>query len=151
VTTTNNAICGLDLEGSLYCWRFNNNGEYGNGGTGALLDTAAVAAASGQRFSVIAGGPSFLCGLDGAGSPWCWGSNSEGQLGDGTTSDHYLPKKVTTSLSFSALMRGEGVLAECALTAEGRAYCWGSSYYGQVGDGNGLRVVTNPVRVLLIR
>jgi alpha-tubulin suppressor-like RCC1 family protein len=72
-----------------------------------------------------------------AGRPFCWGFNSEGQLGDGTTSDRSRPVSVDGGLTL-AQVRG-GALHSCGVATGGRAFCWGDNDWGQLGDGTTVR------------
>jgi uncharacterized protein YjdB len=85
------------------------------------------------RTSNIAGGPT--CALTQAGEAFCWGSNTSGQLGDGTTTSRPdTPGRVAGGLRFSAITLGD--VHACALSSAGSAYCWGSNASGQLGDGS---------------
>jgi alpha-tubulin suppressor-like RCC1 family protein len=87
----------------------------------------------GSGFSVLSAGFDFTCALTSGGTAYCWGRNSYGTLGDGTTTDQRVPVPVAGSLSFVAISAG-GFHA-CGLTADGRAYCWGDNRFSQLGDG----------------
>jgi alpha-tubulin suppressor-like RCC1 family protein len=80
--------------------------------------------------NAIGTGAGHTCGLTSAGSAYCWGLNSSGQLGDGTTTNRLTPTLVSSVLSFTALSVGSA--STCGLTSGGAAYCWGGAY---VGDG----------------
>ncbi len=82
----------------------------------------------------IAIGSSHGCGLHADGQVECWGHNSDGQLGDGTTTSRAtaapvigLPDPVVEveALEFST----------CALTVKGEVWCWGRDYRGVLGNG----------------
>src|SRR5688572_11487213 len=73
------------------------------------------------------------CGLDAQGRAFCWGPNSEGELGDGTDSARVAPTRVAGNQTFASIAAGHR--HTCALTAEGQAYCWGSNTTGALGDG----------------
>lgn len=73
---------------------------------------------------------------------YCWGDNSSGQLGDGTTTSRNAPTKVGALTGVTAVALGtyktEGddyVTTTCA-AVDGSAYCWGANHYGQIGDGS---------------
>ena len=73
------------------------------------------------------------CALDDAGVAWCWGDNSEGQLGDNSTTNRAGPTAVGGALRFSRLSVGAALT--CALATDGAAYCWGSNRFAAIGDG----------------
>jgi alpha-tubulin suppressor-like RCC1 family protein len=79
-------------------------------------------------------GGSHTCGLTSAGRAYCWGLNSLGQLGDGTTTDRGSATPVAGDLTF-ANMAAAGWLHSCGVTTAGHAYCWGQNGDGQLGDG----------------
>ena len=89
--------------------------------------------------SLVAGG-SHTCGVEaGTGRAWCWGANTQGQLGDGTV-DHASPYgksspvMVTGGIVFSSLVAGYA--HTCGVEAGTNAvWCWGGNYAGQLGDG----------------
>jgi len=84
----------------------------------------------GFKFSQLAAGTSHECGiitkvsvsLDS--TAVCWGLNSTGQLGDGTTTLRKTPTAVSGGLHWKTL--GAGVGWTCGLTADGTPYCWGA-------------------------
>ena len=110
--------------GSAYCWGSNANGRLGIGPTPALSQ-APVQVAQGQLvFTSVSAGGSHTCALATNGDVYCWGSNTQGQLGNGSTTDANVPTAVTAGgIAFTSISAGQ--LHTCALTAAGVAYCWG--------------------------
>ena len=84
------------------------------------------------------------CGLTTLGAAWCWGSNSRGQLGDGTTQNRAAPVAVVGGHTFTQLAGGAD--HTCGLTAAGEVWCWGLNNLGQTGTSI-LRNPVTPVRV----
>ena len=82
----------------------------------------------------ITTGFQHACGLDAQGRALCWGSNVEGELGDGTSdTTRAIAMPVATDQTFAFIAAGH--LRTCALTGQGRLYCWGSNTTGAIGDG----------------
>jgi alpha-tubulin suppressor-like RCC1 family protein len=102
------------------------------------------------RFRQVAGAGSHSCGLTQGGSVYCWGSNYLGQLGDGTVSDRDRPTPVAVG---EGLQRGRvaaiaaGYTHTCALTVDGRLFCWGYNQSGRLGDGTRAQARFHPVLV----
>src|SRR5919107_354295 len=73
-------------------------------------------------------------GAAGPGTPWTWGSNSFGELGDGTGANRFGAGPAAGPGDAVELAGGrEHVLA---LRADGTVWAWGSNQYGQQGDGS---------------
>jgi alpha-tubulin suppressor-like RCC1 family protein len=80
----------------------------------------------------LAAGGNHTCEIRGT-QTLCWGDNSTGQLGDGSTTDRAVPGPVSGAFTFTSLAAGDG--HTCALTAAGQAFCWGENFSGSLGDG----------------
>ena len=93
-----------------------------------------VPEAGGLGFVSLALGLDHTCGLQTSGTAWCWGANSEGQLGDGTTTPRIMPVQVQGGLQFTSI--DAGYYHTCGRTGDGAMWCWGSTTAGQLGDGN---------------
>ena len=93
--------------------------------------------ALGKGFALdsITAGTEHTCGLDGAGAAFCWGSNTRGNVGDGTLARRLAPVRVGGGQTFKAIAAGSH---SCALTSAGAAWCWGPNQEGQLGDGSNL-------------
>lgn len=91
--------------------------------------------ATGLIFPVLAlsAGTGHSCALDPAGTAFCWGTNSNSQLGNGAAANLMVPTAVSGGLSFTAISAGNG--HSCGVAVNGDAYCWGANDAGQLGDG----------------
>jgi alpha-tubulin suppressor-like RCC1 family protein len=99
----NQFTCGLDDAGGAWCWGANRRGQLGS----TSFDSCAVEGgqvpcsvspepvATDLTFRSIVPGLEFVCGLDDAEGAWCWGTNAQGQLGNGGGVDRGAPVRVT--------------------------------------------------------
>jgi alpha-tubulin suppressor-like RCC1 family protein len=126
--------CGVILGNQAYCWGHNLEGELGDGTT-AFARPMPVRVAGGLRFRQVSAGQSaYSCGVTIGQEAYCWGSNNEGQLGDGTWGIARLtPVRVVGGLSFRQV--SPGAFHTCSLTPDHQAYCWGNNFTGPLGDG----------------
>ena len=89
-----------------------------------------------QTYSTLAAGLYHTCAILDDGSVSCWGYNSNGQLGDGTTTNRNTPTQ-TSSLGTdrTAVAISTGQHHTCAILDDGSVSCWGDNDYGKLGDG----------------
>ncbi len=80
-------------------------------------------------FESISAGLNFACGIATTGSVSCWGSNSEGEIGDGSTENRARPVAVSGLIDVTHV--SAGTAAACAVSSSGSARCWGR--YGASG------------------
>lgn len=130
--------CGVTVDGSAYCWGSNRWGQLGVGevppNSFGLRSLEPVRVQIDERLSVIAAGGAHTCALAESGRAFCWGQDAYGQLGDRTArSNSGLPIAVADDHVFESLAAGD--LTTCAVTPGGDSWCWGSNYFGALGDG----------------
>lgn len=89
--------------------------------------------AGGHAFDRVTVGENHACGEGSNNRAYCWGDNSGGQLGDGTTTTRLKPVAVRGGLLFAQVTAGD--FASCGTTEAGAGYCWGFNTFGQLGDG----------------
>lgn len=101
-----------------------------------LVATAFAAGAQPAAASMptVAAGAEHSCGLADSGTLLCWGDNSRGQLGDGTTTPSPLPVRVV-GLPGPVANVAAGRDSTCALLENRSVWCWGGNSSGQLGDG----------------
>jgi alpha-tubulin suppressor-like RCC1 family protein len=136
--------CALAANGTVRCWGDNSSAELGVGTITQRLAPVQVAGLGGGIQAVAAKG-AYTCALTSMGAVRCWGDNSHGQLGDGTTIQRRTPVTVT-GLGSGVRAIAAANLHTCALTAAGAVLCWGDNRYGQLGDGTTTQRLT-PVAV----
>lgn len=135
--------CGLTPYGQAWCWGSNSRCQLGTGSCGGNLSTV-LAAAGGARFTELAAGYRYTCGLDASGAAHCWGSNEQGALGDGTIASTATPNPVSGGHRFDRLV-ASGYHA-CGLSQAGAALCWGYNQGAALGDGSTINR-TSPTHV----
>jgi alpha-tubulin suppressor-like RCC1 family protein len=147
LTSGINHTCAIEL-GLVYCWGYNNLGQLGDGttNTSTSIPSQPVKLADGtylKNVVSISAGSGTTCALTIPGAVYCWGNNQYGQLGDGTTTNRYIPTPVASTTSANgSISFASGVTAiavgthqTCAVK-NGAVYCWGWATNGNLGDGS---------------
>ena len=109
----------------------------------ALLAAVLPASASAATASVVSTGWGYSCALS-SGKVYCWGTNLNGQLGDGYVgevngnfdsahAESDIPSQVVGLRNVTQISAGYDFA--CALTNDSTVHCWGDDAYGQLGDG----------------
>ena len=85
------------------------------------------------------------CAVMSGGSLRCWGDNTYGQLGDGTTTNHFTP--VTAVGLTDVVQVSTSGLFTCVLHGDGTVKCWGTNGVGMLGSGivGGTSLTPSPV------
>lgn len=135
--------CAVTVSGAAYCWGSNEMGQLGNGsGKDSDVPVPVSGRLTFKSVSAAIGGHS--CGVTTGGVAYCWGSNSYGQLGNGTKTDNNIPVVVSGGLSFASISAGH--FHSCGVTTGGSIYCWGADGLGGFGTGS-KSGSTKPIRV----
>ncbi len=116
------------------CWGENDSGQLGDGSRTSRNLPIKVSHTLGLGVVKIVSGYSHTCALLKTGAVKCWGQNSYGQLGDGSTSDRILPTQVS-GLTANVIDIASTSHSVCALLNTGGVKCWGYNYSSQLGDG----------------
>jgi alpha-tubulin suppressor-like RCC1 family protein len=123
-------FCALSTTKRIWCW-----------GVNALMDTSGANASSSHPvqlpsdidWSSVSAGNSHNCAISLTQDAYCWGTNGAGQLGDQSTTTHYVPTLVAGGFAFTQIASGAN--HTCALTSSGSVFCWGDNTNGEIGDG----------------
>jgi alpha-tubulin suppressor-like RCC1 family protein len=126
--------CATRSDGTLWCWGDNFEGQLGIGDmTGQDLPQQVTTPAA-TGWTGAAAGEGHTCATRSDGTLWCWGDNSEGDLGIGSTTSQDLPQQVTTPAATGWTTASAGDYQTCA-TRTHMLLCWGLNNHGQLGIG----------------
>lgn len=140
VTVGYDHSCAVLRDGTLHCWGANAEGQLGLGdmyGAPDALSPARVGHDSDWTF--VAGGQGHSCGIRRPGSVYCWGRNTDGELGVGPGMPVQLraPARAGTFDDFTMLDLGQD--DSCGVRADGSLWCWGDRANGKlVAPPNGV-------------
>jgi len=116
----------------VICAGFNSHGQLGTDPATPQSYSGVTVPGLPSTVTQIAAGGEFNCAL-GGGIVYCWGRNTNGQLGDGTTTDHSTPTLINSLVSVAEIHAGASFA--CARKTSGELYCWGRNGTGELGDG----------------
>jgi len=125
--------CALLSTGAVKCWGSGSGGTLGDGASHwepAPVDPQGL----GSGVRAVSAGETHTCVLMDAGGVKCFGYNWGCQIGDGTTTDRYVPTDVS-GLASGVSSIAAGGYHSCALMGSGELRCWGYNGYGELGDG----------------
>ncbi|MDB4972268.1 MAG: repeat domain protein [Myxococcaceae bacterium] len=141
--------CAITLRGELYCWGENLEGRLGQAdaspqSTGTLPDSPVpVAVRSDLRFERVSLGQGHACAISTEGALFCWGRNSEGQLGVRDAAVQLrAPAEVEPGTLYAAIAAGQR--HSCAVDRGGRLSCWGDNSESLLGLHSDLPIVRTP-------
>ncbi len=124
--------CIVLTDGTVRCWGKNLNGELGDGTSGGFRNVPVIVSGL-TNVQAVSAGEAFSCALKTDGTVWCWGQNTYGQLGNGTSVNSLAPVAVPGLTGVTALAAGSVHL--CVRKNDGTARCWGLNSSGQLGNG----------------
>jgi alpha-tubulin suppressor-like RCC1 family protein len=141
--------CAVLTAGSPYsvqCWGSGSSGQLGDGNT-TYDSLTPVNAKTSAKAAAIALGYSHSCAVLVDGTVQCWGDNTDGQLGSGSTSDQPSPVPGTVKGLSQVVGLSCGDIHTCAVVSGGQVYCWGNNDFGQLGYGSSGGDIARPTLV----
>ncbi|MDP9955913.1 alpha-tubulin suppressor-like RCC1 family protein [Epilithonimonas hungarica] len=125
----------LKDDGSLWAWGDNFSGQLGDDTN--IGKNMPIQIGFDTDWKTLSNGFSdHVMVLKNNGTLWGWGSNSYGQLGDGSNDDRYSPIQIGSSSNWKIV--STGMFHTVALKNDGSLWAWGDNGNGQLGNGTGL-------------
>jgi len=99
-----------------------------------LLVLSLLSAQSWAATPMVSAGGNHSCAVLSSGAVQCWGLNTKGQLGNGSTINSNIPVYVS-GISNATSVSAQGD-SSCAVIGSGAIQCWGANNFGQLGNGS---------------
>lgn len=139
--------CALLADATLWCWGDNLEGQLGLGDEYPGDDRAsAVQVGEAADWIFVATGQGHTCGIRAPGALYCWGRNTNAELGQGSTSPAEIrsPTRVGSDDDWIDVEAGQNY--NCARKRDLSLWCWGASESGALASGD-VEPRTTPARV----
>jgi alpha-tubulin suppressor-like RCC1 family protein len=131
--------CAIDGAGGIRCWGYNAWGQLGfNYPYQQNKEQTPVTVALSATWAQVAAGRQNTCAKRSDGTVWCWGSDYDGQLGNGTTTvgqNAPTPLQVNTATDWASLCVGDAHVCATKNAPNRTLWCWGSDDEGRLGNG----------------
>jgi len=136
VSTGGTDSCGIN-SGMLYCWGKNQYGELGINNTTEQKSPVQVGLPTALNWTAVTQSGEDACGIA-SGHLYCWGLNTNGEDGTGTSVEQTTPVPTGAIMSWSVISQGDPTFdpSTCGITTTGTLYCWGNNANGEAGQGN---------------
>jgi alpha-tubulin suppressor-like RCC1 family protein len=132
ITVMNDHKCVLKNDGTIWCWDFNDDGELGDG-TAVNRANPVQESTAATDWAYVSAGNDHTCAVKTGGTLYCWGKNTDGQLGLGSSGADVLnPTQVGTDTDWASVSAMGS--HTCAIKTGGTLYCWGQNGYGEIGN-----------------
>jgi YVTN family beta-propeller protein len=135
----------VKTDGSLWGWGRNDFGQLGIG-AGNPVVISPIQIGTNTNWARVAAGQHFSLATRTDGSLYSWGTNSFGELGNGTYTSSNTPGYITTPSSVSSLSSGEGY--SVVLQTNGTYWGWGRFLFGRLGNGSVSGSTPNPSAII---
>jgi alpha-tubulin suppressor-like RCC1 family protein len=133
VSASNYHTTAVRTNGTLWAWGRSACGQLGDGTTTGRSSPVSVIGGF-TDWCQVSAGSSHTAAVRTNGTLWAWGSNTVGQLGDGTVTSRSSPVSVIGGFTnWCQVSAGDRHTA--ALRTNGTLWAWGCNGNGRLGDG----------------
>ena len=126
---------GLKSDGSLWMWGFGRTSSDYIGDASVqevTLSPQQVLITTGSTFTKVSKGYKHTCAIRSDQKLYCWGYNTNGNIGDNTTTNRALPVAVDAATNYIDVSAGSWFT--CGITTAGVLKCWGINSNNSLGD-----------------
>ena len=142
IKTGGNHTVAIHIDGTLWAWGNNSDGEVGDGSANERISPVQIGAG---KWIAISAGHSHSLAIKADGTLWSWGNNYQGCLGLNTIEPYILkPTQVGTATDWTYIAAGHSL--SFGIKRDGSLWGWGINLNGDVGNGT-ITPITAPVRV----
>jgi len=130
VSCGGDGCCALDAGSALLCWGDNREGKLGQADLGGAPDgTRPLVVEPGSRWREVRVGQGNVCAIRSDGELYCWGRNSDAQLGTGPDGpvQTRTPTRVGSDTDWARIATSQH--HSCAIKSDGTLWCWGSNVF----------------------
>lgn len=124
----------IKSDGSVWAWGYNGEGQIGDGTQVSRTTPRQVSLPQSARAVAVSGGANHSLAILSDGTVLAWGSNGDGQLGDGSTTRRLSPVAVSGLTQVTTVVAGGN--HSLAINASQQLFSWGANNYGQLGQGD---------------
>jgi len=127
-----NFTSAIKNDGTLWTWGLNSSGQLGDN-TATSKSSPIQTLASSNNWQQVSMGYNFTSAIKTDGTLWTWGLNSNGKLGDSTTTSRSQPvQTIAGGTNWKQVACGQ--LFTAAIKTDGTLWTWGNNTYGKLGD-----------------
>ncbi len=145
-TRSGSHTCATKTDGSLWCWGSNGTGSLGIGANSNNQTSPVREATNATDWRYVAISAGHSCAIKINGSLWCWGSDQDGRLGDGSVTGNQTTLVRESTNATDWLQLSAGGIHNCAIKTNRSLWCWGYDNNGQIGNGANTDLLSSPVR-----
>ncbi|WP_306216031.1 RCC1 domain-containing protein [Actinoplanes sp. RD1] len=137
VATGAQHACAVGTDSTLWCWGANGSGQLGIGSTTGYTTPQPVTSPAATGWAAVTAGNLVTCATRIDGTLYCFGRNSSGEVGNGTTATSQpAPAPVTTPAATGWATVSVGFQHACAVRTDRSLWCWGDGGGGRLGVGS---------------